>query len=644
MSAVFAGVLLGCAGTPPAAPIDAEAATRRSLPAGDVIGVTTARGAHVWRGLPFALPPVGALRWMGPRPAAAWQGLRQALDNGQLCTQPASRFTGNHDPRKSGLIGGEDCLYLNVFAPPFAPSEVPRGGARRPVMVWIHGGGNVIGEGGSYDGSVLAERYGMLVVTVNYRLGPLGWMRHQALRAGAEDEFDASGNFGTLDLIEALRWVRTNIGGFGGDPSNVTIFGESAGGRNVISLLLSTPAAGLFQRAISQSGGTRSSTPREAENWRDAAQPGKRWSSAELVAALVQADELASAPAEARIHVEGLSDDELAAYLRAKSADEIWAPLLADGRGVRKLYSELPMLFREGSVLPSRPFHEAFARGAHHRVPVVLGTNRDESKMFMSTDPRYVRRGLGVRPRVRDWEVYDRDARFGSELWKADGADEIARALHLHQPGQVFVYRFDWDEEPTRLGIDLGRLLGAGHAVEIPFVFGTFEPRFLRMIGSEENEPGRLALSDAMMSYWTRFAAAGDPGRGRDGALPAWTAWNESDTESPRAMIFDTQAGGGIRMSAETVSFEGLAAEVGRDPSLSDEERCSALDAIAKLALRDPTRSKAARPLAVPKPRPRASVPGPHASDHDLHPRLPGGAHHRSGDRAHTRGVLAGDL
>ncbi|MCP5058173.1 MAG: carboxylesterase family protein [bacterium] len=578
------GGVLACAHSPEAPATAVEAATRRVLPAGVTIGATNEIGAHVWRGLPFAKAPVGPLRWMAPRPAAAWPGVRQAVSDGSACPQPTSMLTQGREPRESGMVGDEDCLYLNVFAPVFAPKEVPRGGARRPVMFWIHGGGNVIGEGSGYDGSVLAERHGVIVVAVNYRLGPLGWMRHQALRAGAESEFDASGNFGTLDLVEALRWVNINISAFGGDPGNVTIFGESAGGLNVISLLLAKPAEGLFHRAITQSGGTWSSDPHEAENWRDAARSGKRWSSSEITAALVRAEPTTSGPDEAREHVESLSEDALATYLRSKSADEIWAPLVAGGRGEGNLFDELPMVFREGSVLPSRPFHEAFARGDQHRVPVVLGTNRDESKTFMFGDPEYIRRWFGLFPQVRDWEVYERDAYFGSALWKADGADEIASALHGHQPGQVFVYRFDWDEEPKRLGFDLARLLGAGHGLEIPFVFGTFDLGFLRIISNEENEPGRAGLSDAMMSYWTRFAATGDPGLGRAGTLPAWTAWDETTAESHRSMIFDTEAGGGLRMSAETVTFDGLAAEVQTDSTFSAEERCEALDAIAKLA------------------------------------------------------------
>ncbi len=589
---VLACALVACAtfAPEPPAPPAADRATHRELPAGEVIGSVSARGAHVWRGLPFAAPPVGELRWKAPRPAPAWTGVFQALESSPPCVQPVTFLARQDTARDSGLLGDEDCLYLNVYAPPFDLGEVPAGGARRPVMVWIHGGGNVIGEGSTYDGSVLATRHGVVVVTVNYRLGPLGWMRHQALRSTGQNELDASGNFGTLDLVAALQWVRTNVSAFGGDPGNVTIFGESAGGLNTISLLLARPAAGLFHRAIAQSGGTWSSSPQEAEHWADASPPGKPWSSNQLAAALVETDGLADGATAARAHVEGGTDDQLAAYLRGKTADEIWAPLVAGGEGEANLFDDLPMMFRDGTVLPSRPFHDAFGRGEHHRVPIVLGTNRDETKAFMSGDPEYVRMWFGFIPQIRDWDVFERDARYTSDLWKADGADEIASALYRHQPGGVWVYRFDWDEAGKRLWIDVGRMVGAAHGLEIPFVFGTFDMGFLAAMFDEENESGRLQLSGAMMSYWTRFAASGDPDRGRDGDLPAWTAWDEATDSTPRTLLFDTEAGGGVRMSAETVRFDTLAAAIREDPTLSEAERCEALDDIAGLAL---------RPLAV---------------------------------------------
>ncbi|MGH7859373.1 MAG: carboxylesterase family protein, partial [Candidatus Binatia bacterium] len=273
-------ILAGAACRPePPAPAKADPESRRSLPAGEVVGSTGRYGAHVWLGIPYAKPPVGALRWRAPEPREAWNGVREALAPPAVCAQLPSRFGGveSDDPEKP--VGGEDCLYLNVYAPRFSPGEVPKAGSRLPVLFWIHGGGNVIGHASFYDGGNLAATHRVVVVALNYRLGPLGWFRHEALRAEAGSADDRSGNYGTLDLVRGLEWVRENVAGFGGDPGNVTIFGESAGGRNVFSLLLSPKARGLFHRAIVQSGGTGTAPVETAETLADATPPGHRNSS-----------------------------------------------------------------------------------------------------------------------------------------------------------------------------------------------------------------------------------------------------------------------------------------------------------------------------------------------------------------------------
>ena len=249
---------IACASEPPPQAPSADPATLRHLPAGDVVGSHGRHGGHAWLGLPYAEPPQGELRWRAPQPLLPWTATREALTFGASCPQLASRVGGDDSAEPGALVGDEDCLTLNVYAPAFAPDQVPTGAARLPVMVWIHGGGNTIGAANGYDGSRLATTHPLIVVMVNYRLGALGWFRHAALRAG-RDPVEASGNFGTLDQLRALAWVRDNAAAFGGDPGNVTIFGESAGGQNVLALLVSPLAGGLFQRAIVQSGGTGAS-------------------------------------------------------------------------------------------------------------------------------------------------------------------------------------------------------------------------------------------------------------------------------------------------------------------------------------------------------------------------------------------------
>jgi para-nitrobenzyl esterase len=206
----------------------------------------------------------------------------------------------------------------------------------------------------------------------------------------------------------------------------------------------------------------------------------------------------------------------------------------------------------------------------------MLGTNRDENKLFMVGNPQHVRRILWIVPRLRDEDRYNVTAEYLSAMWKATGADEPSAALRRTQGPSVFVYRFDWDEEPSMLGADLSVIVGAAHGFEIPFVFGHFDLGGEgNVIFSDENEPGRRALSERMMSYWAEFAHAGDPARGRRGDLPEWTAWDLSSPGAPKFMLLDTEAGGGLRMASEAVSEASILARVDEDPRLpTQRERC----------------------------------------------------------------------
>jgi para-nitrobenzyl esterase len=544
------------------------------------VGFATASGGHAWLGLPFAQPPVGDLRWRAPRPPRPWSGTREALAAGASCVQIANELEKT-DAEPGTPVGDENCLYSNVYAPRFQPGKVPRGDARLPVMVWIHGGGNTIGTGSFYDGSRLATTHDLVVITVNYRLGPLGWFRHAALRTGAANEAERSGNFGTLDLIQMLRWVQMVAPAFGGDPGNVTIFGESAGGQNVMTLLLSPRAAGLFHRAILQSAGTGTTEPAEGENFADDPVPGAAHSSNETLLALLQRDGTAVDRNAAKATLAAWDDGEIARYLRDQDPYEILATYVEDGDENFGMF-RMPKLFRDGAVIQHEAPHERFAAGAYHRVPVVLGSNRDEQKLFLSADPEHVRLILGFYPYLRDQERYQITSDYMTRAWKANSVDEFARRMRPVQGPTVFAYRFDWDEEPTRLLANLSVLMGAAHLFEVPFVFGHWDlgPRS-SMLFTEDNEPGRLELSSAMMSYWAQFAYTGDPGRGRDGSLPRWKAWESGGAESDKFIVFDTAADRGIRMSSDTESPAALLAELAGDPRLDTaRERCALLDAL----------------------------------------------------------------
>jgi para-nitrobenzyl esterase len=558
-----------------------DPAAQRTTPSGDVVGFQGRYNSYAWLGIPYAAPPVGGLRWRAPQPPVAWTGTRQAVTFGAPCTQYTSPFGGVTGRHANEPTGSEDCLFLNIWTPRFAAGQVPTGAVRLPVMVWIHGGGNTIGEGGFYNGGNLAATHNLVVVTLNYRLGPFGWLRNAALRGAETSPLDRSGNFGTLDLIRALEWVRDDISAFGGDPGNVTIFGESAGGTNVNSLLLSPQAHGLFHRAIVESGGFYMSEVARAENFTDDAQPGDANSSNEMLLRLLIADGKAADRTAAKQHLAAMSPAEVDGYLRSKSNVEIlkaYTPM--PGAGMVRM----PLVFREGTVLPEQdPMQVLTHADGYNHVPVILGTNRDENKLFMFADPAAVRRILWIIPRLRNEKQYNLTAEYLAKMWKANGADEPATAMRVTQGPSVYVYRFDWDEEPTILGADLSVMLGAAHGFEIPFVFGHFDlGREGNQIFTKANEPGRHALSAQMMSYWAQFAYAGAPGRGRSGDLLEWTAWDNDSPTSPKFIVLDTPAGGGLRMSSDAVTPAGVLAAVDDDPRLpTQRDKCRIFHALA---------------------------------------------------------------
>jgi len=330
---------------------------RVTIDTGTLEGLDTAK-VKVFRGIPYAAPPVGALRWRPPQPAKAWKGVRAASRLGHNCVQhqPYSDI----DPFAAGV--SEDCLYLNVWTRSVDPHATPR-----PVMVWIHGGGFFAGFGGEerHNGARLAQK-GAIVVTVNYRLGAFGFLAHPAL--AAESPHHAAGDYGLLDQIAALRWVQRNIARFGGDPSRVTVFGESAGGISVGSLIASPLAKGLFQRAILESGtGISIGVGSKA----DAQKVGMQFAES--------------------LHVRG-SGIAAARELRALSADTVLAASLRLGRQGEPMF--WPVV--DGWVLP-HPVDSALLNGAANLVPVIAGTNRDEGDEWMGAPTRTFARLISAR-------------------------------------------------------------------------------------------------------------------------------------------------------------------------------------------------------------------------------------------------------
>jgi para-nitrobenzyl esterase len=360
----------------------------------------TEHGVEVFRGVPFAAPPVGPLRWKPPQPAAAWSGERPAAESSPACMQAVVRFSGLNLAGDHGI--NEDCLYLNVFAPP--------GAKKAPVMVWIHGGANVAGTGSVYDGSAFA-RDGVVLVAINYRLGAFGFFAHPALTKEAPAG-QPLGSFALMDQIAALKWVRRNVAAFGGDPDNVTVFGESAGAMNIVALLGTPVAKGLFNRAIIESNiGWGTATPFE--------------SAEKAGAGLAQKA--------------GLGADATAEQLRGLSADAV----MAASAGAR------PSTIVDGRLV-ARPANRAFADRTAIDVPIIIGSNSFEALLIAGRQPK---------PTT-------------DELWQfTDGfAGAPARWIASQEAGgaPTWLYYFSYVREDARANSP-----GAGHGSEIPYAFGS---------------------------------------------------------------------------------------------------------------------------------------------------------------------------
>lgn len=545
-----------------------EPNSTRMPPAGTVVGFADDYETYAWLGIPFAEPPVGKLRWRAPGPAQPWEGTLEALEYGDPCTQLWGEMSGVAGSA-GNVVGNEDCLYLNIWAPAMPTREAEQ--ARLPVMVWIHGGGNAIGTANTYPGPHLAGSQQIVYVAINYRLGLFGWLSHEALQGEGRDALDASGNYGVLDMIAALRWVQENIASFGGDPNNITIFGESAGGRNVYALLGSPLAEGLFHRAIAQSGSLQTTPRPRAENLNDAAEPGEPNSSSEILLRLLQADGGAADRDEAITQLAGMTPGEIENYLYRKTPSEIYGIFGAPHYGMFRA----PQNFRDGTVLPLESLLQRFSdTRLYNDVPLIAGSNRDEYKVFMAQDPRFVNRRFGLFPDILDPTSYDQISGYLSDQWKALAVDEPAAVMSRNGGPEVYAYRFDWDEAPSTWMVDFPTLLGAGHGLEISFVLGDFEGGIsIPYLYTDENEAGRLYLSSAMMDYWAEFARSGKPGRGKLDELPLWRPWGESDETF---LILDTAEDGGIRMTDEQVTAEQLKQRLAADGGFEEpEHRCA---------------------------------------------------------------------
>ena len=355
-----------------------ELASLRTTNQGDVVGFKDITGSHTWMGIPYAAPPVGDLRWQAPRQPAFRKDTLETVRASHKCKQIGSFGESRPAAEIDKPIGSEDCLYLNIFAPEMSKNDLPSGAGQLPVMVYIHGGGNTAGYANQfkYSGRNLASKHKVIVVNLNYRLGLFGWFAHPALNKSGSLK-DKSGNYGILDILAALQWVQENIKAFGGNPDNVTLFGESAGGMNIFAILASPEARNLFHKVIIQSGFPVSISMQSAQNYIE--DGGHVNSAREITNQLLVADATVASRSGAIDYQNSLEDAEIARYLRTKQADQILAVLEGEAQ-----INFPPLIFRDGAVVPIAPLQAVFSDAEnYHHVPMIIGTNRDEFKLFL---------------------------------------------------------------------------------------------------------------------------------------------------------------------------------------------------------------------------------------------------------------------
>ena len=507
---------------------------------GRVFGGSGPEGSVVYRDIAYAQPPVGELRWMAPAAFNTPEHTIEDLSEPVMCPQPESMASGG---AAGEYLGSEDCLYLDIYAPALSASSGPV-----PVMLWIHGGSNLTGHKGTYDFSRLAARQQVVVVVINYRLGPLGWFVHPALTGLALDEAPLA-NFGTLDIIEALRWTQANISGFGGDADNVTVFGESAGGRNVFSLLASPLAEGLFHRAIAQSGHARSVGMDEAYNF-ERQYPTVDRGSWEVVSAL------------------GLS----AAQTTAAGLRDVPA------RELLRAYFDLeedhiqPLVIRDGVVIPKDGILAAladpqFAKG----VPVMAGTTRDEITLWLGLSRYFVdvsyplTQLFPAKLRIKDVAQYAFWVDMRSRGWKLDAVDEPFAAMSLAGYDELYAYRYDWDEQANNYFVSFSQILGASHASEIAFLMGA--PMYGEIGDYMYPDTDSVSeMTDIMMSAWGSFAYTGKP------QIAGGPSWPRYDSTRPAFMRLDV--GDALAMSDDVPDRAALLDRVAHTTALTTLEQC----------------------------------------------------------------------
>jgi len=511
-----------------------------------------------WDDIPYAQPPVKELRWKAPRRINQSQNIILPKED-NFCIQRPSNLGGVEG--EDGFIGTEDCLYLDIIAPS------KKNDGFLPVMFWIHGGGNTSGLKDLYDFSKMVKRHDVIVVRVNYRLGPFGWFTHPSIQE-FQSGIDKTSNYGTLDLIEALDWVQKNIYLFGGDRENVTIFGESAGGHNVYSLLVSDKSRGLFNKAISMSGYTTSIKLNDAYKPKDKSSTST-FSSSNVVNRILK-DQVEPIPNKEYTKLE---TRRILLNLTSKEFFKYYSE--------RESYEEIPLLTADGIVIPKVGLREALYDPEYiYKVPTMAGSTRDEVKLwlasaeyFVDLDFSAVGSVIGI-PKVilKNEEAFEAFNYYRSSAWKIRGVDVPLKGLYEAGNQSLYSYRYDWDDHRRYLIADFKKLIGAAHATEIPLLAGNAKLVGGYPLSDLIYPPGasKFYLSRNMMRFWTNFAKTGVPGKSTNSI--EWKPIISKDNLNPTYMVLDNRKNLGMQSKVNT--FKSLSTELFYDNRVNNLEKC----------------------------------------------------------------------
>jgi para-nitrobenzyl esterase len=506
-------------------------------------------GVISWNNIPYAKPPVEELRWKAPKD---FKSDLLIQDNKKItyCVQEPSGLGGADG--ETIVVGSEDCLYLDIKTPKKIDKPLP-------VMFWIHGGGNTTGRKDIYDFSKMVKDHQVIVVTINYRLGPLGWFTHPDIQ-GNQEHIDKTSNFGTLDIIHALKWVNKNISNFGGDKNNVTIFGESAGGHNVLSLLVSPLAKGLFHKAITQSGYTTSISPEKAFKQKERSDTSD-YTSDKFIK---------------KIASKGLLNESksLRDNLLGLSVDQIYSEYLDVSN------QNIPLLTNDGIAIPAIGLKESLSKNKYvNQVPVIAGSNRDEVKLwlgsaryFVDLEYSFIGQVLNIpKVKLKNKHAFESFNYYRSSAWQIRGVDEPLSALKDAGINELYAYRYDWDDHRRYLVANFKEIIGAAHATEIPLLTGNN-----KLVGDYgffiyPRGPSKRFTSKNMMKFWTNFAKTGSPGFSTNGI-----EWKKYFHETKKSyLIIDNKKN--LKMESLVPNFENLVNELAKDDSLSSLEKCVVL-------------------------------------------------------------------